>query len=931
MKRKNYFKTFSVFFMLMLLTGCMTEADSGSNGDNGQVTNPTESKATYTITFDANGGSGEMKAQTAESGSEITLPKNTFIKTGYSFAGWATSAGGNIVHKDGAKIKLTENLTLYAQWTAGTETAYKVEHWQQNVADNGYTLAKTESMTGTTGAETTAKAEETAGFTAKEFAQAKIAADGSTVVKIYYDRKNITLTFDADNGKDKITFSRKFGADVKIDAPTKIGYTFADWNPELPATFPAEDAQYTAKWVKEGDYIITYKNAENAVNDNPAGYNVETETITLKAATKAGYTFAGWYKEDSFATKVPEIAKGSTGNITLYAKWLKTYTITYELNGDEANPAQNAVTNPTEYNIETAVTLADPERSFYEFAGWYDNTEFSGDKLTGWNAGEKTGNITLYAKWAVTAANISEAIKNIPADGKVHTVMLAGEISEDTIFAIRSALYENSDAKINLDMSGTTGLTKIPDYAFYDADKNAGCKALAGIVLPEGIESINRGAFQLCTDLTDIVIPDSVKTIGKFAFYSVSFASIKFGSRLESIGEYAFNYCNSLTEITVSGNVKTIGYMAFDCCSNLEKVVLEEGVQTIGEYAFSGCEKLASVTIPKSVTSIGDYAFSYCDALQTVNYGGTVAEWNALKADIDAHNENLLNAAIYCTDGTVITADKASKLIASLESGEYNIAVTGAITGETISAIKTALQSNENAKVSLDLSQTTGLTSIGDTAFKDCSSLTSVNIPDSVTSIGIRAFKDCSSLTSVNIPDSVTSIDVCAFYGCSGLTSLNIPSSVASIEWGITAGCTSLTELTVSENNSAYKSYENCIYTKDGTTLMAAAGCLTSVTILNSVTAIYSYAFQNSSSLTNVIIPASVTSIGANAFSYCTNLTSVTFPTSVTSIMVYAFDKCSSLTTVNFEGTVDQWNEITIAKGNDPLKNATVNYNYTGE
>ena len=121
-------------------------------------------------------------------------------------------------------------MTLYAQWAAGTGTAYKVEHWQQNVADDSYTLAKNEPMTGTTGEETAAKAEETDGFTAKEFAQAKIVADGSTVVKIYYDRKIITLTFDADNGEDKTTLSGKFGAEIVSPSPEKTDFIFSGWS-----------------------------------------------------------------------------------------------------------------------------------------------------------------------------------------------------------------------------------------------------------------------------------------------------------------------------------------------------------------------------------------------------------------------------------------------------------------------------------------------------------------------------------------------------------------------------------------------------------------------------------------------------------------------------------------------------------------------------
>ena len=155
-----------------------------------------------------------------------------------------------------------------------------------------------------------------------------------------------------------------------------------------------------------------------------------------------------------------------------------------------------------------------------------------------------------------------------------------------------------------------------------------------------------------------------------------------------------------------------------------------------------------------------------------------------------------------------------------------------------------------------------GVTSIGDSAFFDCTSLTSVTIPDSVTSIGEYAFYNCTSLTSVTIPNSVTSIGEYAFYNCTSLTSVAIPDSVTSIGEYAFSHCTSLT----------------------------------SVTIPDSVTSIGRYAFYYCTSLTSVTIPDSVTSIGDGAFSYCESLTSVTIPDSVTSIGWHAFDGCTSLT-----------------------------------
>ena len=176
------------------------------------------------------------------------------------------------------------------------------------------------------------------------------------------------------------------------------------------------------------------------------------------------------------------------------------------------------------------------------------------------------------------------------------------------------------------------------------------------------------------------------------------------------------------------------------------------------------------------------------------------------------------------------------------------------------------------------------VTAIADEAFRNCDSLTSVTIPDSVTSIGERAFYDCYSLTSVTIPDSVTSIGNKAFYYCDRLTSVYI-TDIA--KWcGISFG--------------SYDANPLC-YAKN---LYLNGNLVTDIEIPKSVTDIKPYAFCNCSSLTNVTIPDSVTSIGYYAFYYCSSLTSVTIPNNVTSIGDYAFRGCSSLTSVTIGNSV---------------------------
>ena len=193
------------------------------------------------------------------------------------------------------------------------------------------------------------------------------------------------------------------------------------------------------------------------------------------------------------------------------------------------------------------------------------------------------------------------------------------------------------------------------------------------------------------------------------------------------------------------------------------------------------------------------------------------------------------------------------------------------------------------------------VTTIGQDAFRDCSSLTSVTIPNSVTTIRWSAFSGCSVLTSVTIPNSVTTISSGAFSGCSALTSVTIPNSVTTIGWKAFSNCSRLTSVTISNS-----------VTEIGGGAFYRCSSLTSVTIPNSVIKIGEGAFKTCSALTSVTIPNSVTTIEEEAFRDCTNLQKVNIGNSVKTIRTSAFNNCTSITQISSEAVVPPTCELNV-------------------
>ena len=248
--------------------------------------------------------------------------------------------------------------------------------------------------------------------------------------------------------------------------------------------------------------------------------------------------------------------------------------------------------------------------------------------------------------------------------------------------------------------------------------------------------------------------------------------------------------------------------------------------------------------------------------------------------------------------------------------GTLTISGEGAMTNYTVrnSVANTPWYALRTGITSVVISS--GATSIGSYAFRNCSAMTRITIPASVTTIGGGAFYDCDALTEVSIPASVTTIGESVFYSCSRLEKAAIPNGITSISKNTFYDCDALTEVSIpaSVTEIGASAFFDCdaltevsipaSVTTIGESAFYSCNKLEKVSIPNGVTSISKSAFSSCSALTSVAIPASVTEIGEYAFYQCSALPSVTIPASVTKIGQFAFSKCTGLTSVTIPASV---------------------------
>lgn len=657
---------------------------------------------------------------------------------------------------------------------------------------------------------------------------------------------------------------------ITLPVPTRAGYEFGGWflssdfSGAAQTTIPAgtnNNVYVYAKWIKT--YNITYHlgGGENA-EDNPTEFNERTLPLTLKAPTRDGFTFGGWYQNPAYSgNQMTTIDAGTEKNVSLWAKWNAIeYSVSYVLNG-----GTNSDQNVAKYSIlDTPVKLYNPTRDGYLFEGWFASSDFSGERMT-YLSKDNLGDVTLHAKWSL-AYTITYNTNGGFNDGRNPSVFT--ENTETfTLFGAEKVNYSFLGWFDNEELTGTpiTQIAKgtknnIVLWAKWSSTQitvtfnpnGGGVSPLTKVVKKGGTYgelptptragyTFNGWGFAMPLSVGANTVRQDDYTIKSGAAkedtyfwvnqnYHLTIGNqyvVKFYAIVDPNNTWRLSPQNRTPEFSLKNGYNEVTFVAGDSRGFffddkgpsdpehpfiITDVIIE--AQTEGEVITFSTTKYVNSETQITLENNHTLFAQWTENVYTVTYnldGGTNAAGNPATFKCSNLPIALLDAT---KDGEYFAGwyldAEFTKRVTKIDAGSLkNIELWARFSQSPLvfdlvgSSAYSVRAANTSISGNIEIPQTYNgkpVVVIQNSAFKDCSNVTSVLIPSSIKSIGINAFENCSNITETTIPEGVTLIGNNTFLGCEKLASVTFPTSLENIGANAFAGCTSLTSIVLPKN-----------------------------------------------------------------------------------------------------------------------------------